>query len=202
MRFLEQLAKISFGKKIAILSVLLVLAAVGYWFVSYSANSDELDRVRNEYTQIQGAKQAALQAKASYDRDRRRLDELKATFSQQLKELPTDTQMSAFLDNLNSQAELVGLTLQAVQPTNEEATENYVRIPVKLKLQGTFHQLAKFFYLVGNLDRIINIENINLGVDKATEAGIMLSVDVLATTFRSLSAETSKGAGAAKPAGN
>jgi len=201
MKFLEQLAKLSFGKKIAILGVLLALAAVGYWFVSYSASAEELDRATNEYTQIQGAKQAALQAKASYDRDRRRLDELKANFGQQLKELPTDTQMSAFLDNLNTQAELVGLTLKSVEPTNEETTENYVRIPVKLKLEGSFHQMAKFFYLVGNLDRIINIENINLVVGKAKEAGIMLAVDTLATTFRSLSVEKAKGAGPAKPAG-
>jgi type IV pilus assembly protein PilO len=186
MRIFAQLAKISLGKKVAILAVIMVLGGVVYWFTLYSSVSDELVGLQSAYTAIQSSKQSALKAKASYDRDRRRLDELKANFSQQLKELPSDTQMSSFLDNLNTQAELVGLTLQSVKPQSEQATENYVRIPVKLELNGTFHQLAKFFYLVGNLDRIINIENITLKSGKANDTGVVMAADVMATTFRSL----------------
>ena len=36
----------------------------------------------------------------------------------------------------------------------------FARVPMKLTLPGKFHQIAKFFYGVGQLDRIINIENI------------------------------------------
>jgi type IV pilus assembly protein PilO len=69
-----------------------------------------------------------------------------------------------------------------------------MRIPVELKLGGSFHQLAKFFYLVGNLDRIINIEDINLKTSNVEEAETILDAEVLATTFRSLQTnEAAKG---------
>jgi type IV pilus assembly protein PilO len=53
-------------------------------------------------------------------------------------------------------------------------------------LSGSFHQLAKFFYLVGNLDRIINIEDINLKTSEVEKSETVLEAEVLATAFRSL----------------
>jgi type IV pilus assembly protein PilO len=55
---------------------------------------------------------------------------------------------------------------------------------MKLTLSGKFHQVAKFFYGVGQLDRIINIEDIH--IRKADGKGNPDDVDVecLATAFR------------------
>ncbi len=185
MNVFEQLTKTSLPRKIAILVGIVILVAVGYWFVLYGALSEELETQERLHTTYLRDKQEAIRAKESYDRDRRRLDELKENFSQQILALPAETNMSSFLDNLNAQAELVGLEIQSVTPQNEQATENYMRIPVELKLSGSFHQLAKFFYLVGNLDRIINIENIQLKTSLVEKAGTVLDAEVLATTFRS-----------------
>lgn len=186
MNLFEQLTKTSLPRKLAILIGIVVLIAVGYWFVFYSAAAEELEAKIREHETFLKQKQQAVQQKANYDRDRRRLDELKENFSQQILALPAETNMSSFLDNLNAQAELVGLEILSVKPQSEQTTENYMRIPVELKLNGTYHQLAKFFYLVGNLDRIINIENIELKTSAVDDAETLLEAKVLATTFRSL----------------
>jgi type IV pilus assembly protein PilO len=194
MNLFEQLTKTSLPRKLAVLVGVVVLIAVGYWFVFYGALSDELENKKIQYTTLLRQKQEAIQAKASYDRDSRRLDELKENFSQQILALPAETNMSSFLDNLNAQAELVGLEILSVKPQSEQSTENYMRIPVELKLSGSFHQLAKFFYLVGNLDRIINIENIVLSTSTVDKTATVLDAEVLATTFRSLQvAHSAKG---------
>jgi type IV pilus assembly protein PilO len=186
MNLFEQLTKTSLPRKLAVLVGIIVLIAVGYWFVFYGALSEELENKKNQHATLLREKQSAIQAKASYDKDRRRLDELKENFSQQILALPSETNMSSFLDNLNAQAELVGLEIRSVKPQNEQSTENYMRIPVGLKLSGSFHQLAKFFYLVGNLDRIINIEDINLKTSEVEKSETVLEAEVLATAFRSL----------------
>jgi type IV pilus assembly protein PilO len=188
MNLFEQLTKTSLPRKLAVLVGIMVLMAVGYWFVLYGALSEELENKRNQHATLVREKQSTIQAKASYDKDRRRLDELKENFSRQILALPAETNMSAFLDNLNAQAELVGLEIRSVKPQNEQSTENYMRIPVELKLSGSFHQLAKFFYLVGNLDRIINIEDISLQTSEVEKAETVLDAEVLATAFRSLRA--------------
>ena len=48
-----------------------------------------------------------------------------------------------------------------VEPRRRRSPQEFfAKVPMKLTLAGKFHQVAKFFYGVGQLDRIINIENI------------------------------------------
>jgi type IV pilus assembly protein PilO len=185
MAVLEQITKVPLAKKLAVLILLIVLVGVGYWFVYYMPVQEELESLRSQQRRLENEFKDAQRRKATYMQDQRRRDELRKTYAQQLRALPADTEMSSFLNSLNTQAELVGLEIVSVKPLQEEAAEYYARIPVSLKLSGSYHQLAKFFYLVGNLERVINIENITLKASSVEESGTMLSADVLATTFRS-----------------
>ena len=61
-----------------------------------------------------------------------------------------------------------------------------------------FHQIAKFFYGVGQLDRIINMENISLTEPQIKEGDeVVVKVSVLATAFRIL--DEAKGDKRGKP---
>ena len=186
MSALEQFNKIPIVQKIVVLVVLLALLAGGYWFFFYSESADDLEGLQNEYSSFQKKKKDALKRKSTYDRDRHRRDELKRSYAQQLRALPSESEMSSFINHLNANAELVGLELLSLKPQKEQVAQYYAKIPVHLKLKGSFHQLAKFFYLVGNVDRIINIENIKFTVASVDDSGVLLTASVLATTFRSV----------------
>jgi type IV pilus assembly protein PilO len=186
MNGLEQIAKVSVFKKLAVLFILVAGLGSGYWFFYYSPVVEELAQEQALYTQLQAQRQDAIRRKATYEKDRHRRDELKKSYGQQLRALPTDAEMSSFLNSLNTQAELVGLEIQSVKPQEEETAQYYARIPVQLELTGNYHQLAKFFYLVSNLDRIINIENISFKVTEGTQSNTVIRAKVLATTFRSV----------------
>lgn len=185
MEGLDKLAKVPLSQKIALLVLFVLLLGVGFWLQIYSPVVEDLGNMKSQYAQLEQQENEARQRKATYDRDRRRRDELEKNFAQQIKALPVDAQISQFLNNLSLQAELVGLNILSVKPKEEEPADYFVRIPVELNLKGTFHQLAKFFYLVGNLDRIINIEDISLDVEEIEEKSTILKAKVLATTFRS-----------------
>lgn len=185
MAVLEQITKIPLAKKLAVLILLVLMVGVGYWFVYYMPVQEELSSLRGQQRRLENEFKDAQRRKATYMQDQRRRDELRKTYAQQLRALPADTEMSSFLNSLNTQAELVGLEIVSVKPMPEETSEYYARIPVSLRLNGSYHQLAKFFYLVGNLERVINIENIQLKTTTVEESGTLLSANVLATTFRS-----------------
>jgi type IV pilus assembly protein PilO len=55
---------------------------------------------------------------------------------------------------------------------------------MKLSLTGRYHQIAKFFHGVGQLDRVINMENISLVDPKPDGEDIVVKVEALATAFR------------------
>jgi type IV pilus assembly protein PilO len=186
MGAIEQVTKIPLKKKIAVLIAAMVVMGAAFWFLYYSPMHEEYAGLQDTYARLQRDKQDAVRRKATYDKDRKRRDDLKQAYGQQLRALPSDAEMSSFLNSLNAQAELVGLEILSVKPKKEEPSKYYSRIPVELKLTGTYHQLAKFFYLVGNLDRIINIENISLEITGFEESSAILTANVLATTFRAV----------------
>ena len=186
MSAMDQLIRLSVKRKVVVLVILIVLVGIVFWFFFHSPLRDELEGLKKAHARLQQQKADANRRKATYEKDRAKRDELKKSITQQLRALPSDAEMSSFLNSLNTQAELVGLEIVSVKPQKEEISKYYAKIPVQLELTGTFHQLAKFFYLVGNLDRIINIENINFRLKAMEDSGAVLSASVLATTFRSI----------------
>ena len=99
---------------------------------------------------------------------------------------------------MQAQIELSGLS--KVESVREAAqpVEMYVKIPIKMSLTGTYHQINRFFKQVGELKRIVNIEDLSLdplalGVGAARRPN-PLKANFMATTFMF----TDKGAGAKK----
>lgn len=186
MSAIDTLTKMPMAKKIFFLLFFVVLVGAALWFYLYSPAAEELEKLEKSHTKLQKDLDDAERTKKTYEIDRQKRDELAKASGKQIQMLPPETEMSSFLDNLNSQAELVGLEILSVKPMEEEAARYYARIPVHLKLRGNFHQMSKFFYLVGNLDRIINIENIKLANGEMDDSEMLLTAEVLATTFRSI----------------
>lgn len=186
MSSVDTLIKMPMAKKIFFLIFFVVLIGAGLWFYLYSPAAEELEKLEKDHGKLQADLSDAERTKKTYEIDRQKRDELAKASVKQNQMLPPDTEMSSFLENLNSQAELVGLEILSVKPLEEESARYYARIPVQLKLRGSFHQLSKFFYLVGNLDRIINVENIHLGKGVMDDSGVVMTAEVLGTTFRSI----------------
>ncbi len=209
MSALDTLMKTPLPKKIFFLAFIMLLMAAAFWFTFYSPITDEYGKELTRSNTLKSKLTDAESRKRTYDEDRKRRDEMQKASTKQYQELPPDTEMSSFLASLNAQADIVGLEILSVKPLQEEAAEYYARIPVQLELLGSFHQLAKFFYLIGSLDRIINVENINLKVNVMDKSGTVLRAGVLATTFRTVQAGATvgkkkgakKAAPSSKPAG-
>jgi type IV pilus assembly protein PilO len=205
MSALDKLVKTPLPKKIFFLVLVMLLIAAAYWFSFYSPISDEYSSALSKNQSLQSKLTDAEQRKRTYDQDRKRRDDMQKASTKQYQALPPETEMSSFLASLNAQADVVGLEILSVKPLQDQAAKYFARIPVQLDLRGTYHQLAKFFYLIGSLDRIINVENINLKTDMLDKSGAVLRATVLATTFRSIQpgsgpAGKKKGAKPALPA--
>ncbi|MCK9462484.1 MAG: type 4a pilus biogenesis protein PilO [Proteobacteria bacterium] len=193
MSALETLTKTPLPKKIFFLALLMLLLGAGFWFSFYSPVTEEYAAAKSKHDELVRKLDTAQKRKHTYDQDRLRRDEMQKSSTKQFQALPPETEMSSFLASLNAQADVVGLEILSVKPLQEEAAEYYARIPVQLELEGTFHQLAKFFFLIGSLDRIINVENINLRVVALDQTNAVLRAGVLATTFRSVHPGDAKG---------
>jgi type IV pilus assembly protein PilO len=174
--------------KIAVGFIMAGLTAVAYFLLFYSDVSDAIARQKKQELTLKTDLATAQQSEFEYHKDLAELAEKQQKQRELNKILPETTEYPAFLSAVQGVANVSGVSLQGWSPMDEVTQKFFARVPMRLTLQGKFHQVAKFFYGVGQLDRIINIENISLVNPKVTGSDITIKVDCLATAFHTLAA--------------
>jgi len=203
------MASLKFGKdslslpgKLALGALFMVMVAAAYFVFLYGeveGNISAQEQLRQVKT---GELDAANDALAAYNKDLTELERRKQLARQQQKILPDESETPSFLSKLQTAATVSGIKLVSWEPQDEAGEAFYARVPMLLKIQGKFHQIAKFFHGVGQIDRIINMENIAIKADpndlraraQSVEASsnpqgdeaVNVEVQCLATAFRAL----------------
>lgn len=199
------LAKLPIAAKAGIGALFVVLIGVAYFVVFYGDLASSITAEKSKEAKLRSELSTARQNEFSYQKDLAELSERQQRQRELVKILPTDTEYPAFLSSVQNVANVAGIALTAWSPMPEVPDQFYSRVPMKLQLKGRYHQVAKFFNGVGQLDRVINMENISLSEPKPDGEETVLKVEALATAFRAkpdgqATASTDKrGAKAGKP---
>jgi type IV pilus assembly protein PilO len=185
------LDRLNLPAKIGIGGLLLALVGVVYFVVFYSDIDGQIASAKQQEGALQGELTQAKTSRDAYQKDLEEKTRREQLAREQKKILPDDSETPAFLSSLQAVATIAGVSLTSWSPIDESVGEFYAKVPMKLSLTGKFHQVAKFFHGVGQLDRIINIENISAKVvppvTKSAEE-VDIAVDCLATAFRAVRA--------------
>ncbi len=182
----SSLSKLPPLAKAGIVVGVLALAAVAYFVVFYGDIASSIKAAQNQERQLRSDLAEARKAEFAYQKDLAELADRQQRQRELNKILPATTEYPAFLSAIQSVANVSGITLSAWTPQDEIPEKFYARVPMKLELSGRYHQVAKFFYGVGQLDRIINMENISITDPKIEGDDVVVKVDVLATAFHAI----------------
>ncbi len=183
---LGSLGKYPLLGKSAVGVVVAALVAVIYYVLWYGDVSDAIDKQKKQEVSLKSDLTKLQQSEFEYHKDLAELTERQQKQRELNKILPETTEYPAFLSALQGVANVAGVQLQGWSPQEEVVQKFFARVPMKLTIEGRYHQIAKFFYGVGQLDRIINIENISLTQPKTKSEEVLLKVDCLATAFHTL----------------
>jgi type IV pilus assembly protein PilO len=182
------LGRVPMAAKVGIGVGLLGLLAVAYWTVFYADISGRIDSAVATEQNLQRNLADARKVEVKYQADLKELAQREQQQRELQKVLPSKTEHPAFLSSLQSVANMTGVTLSSWAPQGEIREKYYARLPMKLTLEGRFHQIAKFFYGVGQVDRIINVENITIDNPQVRDEDVYVKVEALATAFRTVEA--------------
>jgi type IV pilus assembly protein PilO len=172
------------GAKLFLLVALLGIMSSGYYATIHMPLVDEIENAERNHDRLQNS---LLQAQARQKRFLELREELagrEVLDRQNLRVLPKNPEIPAFLGDINRLAELSGLRIRTIRPLPEEGAEFYNRVPVSIGINGKYHQLAKFFYNISRLERAVNIEDVSLTSPRPEGEDIILTASALATTFR------------------
>ncbi len=177
------LARLPLAAKIGIVVGMMAAVAAVYFALFHTEVNSKIQAATAREQKLLAELKNARKNEFDYQRDLQELTERQQKQRELNKVLPETTEYPSFLSSLQSVANVAGVSLTAWNPMPEVPEQFYSRVPMKIELTGRYHQVAKFFHQVGQLDRIINIDNISVTDPKAEAEEYRVKVVALATAF-------------------
>lgn len=157
-----------------ILMILLPFIVLALFYTFYLADTmDQITKLKKDNDalkmEIDRANQVAL-----------RYEQIKATNQELLKKmdylktlLPRETEVSDLLKKVSEQGIQKGLQVNLWRPKGKlvhESKEIY-QIPVEVKMRGKYHTFGSFFAEIAKIERIVNVQSIELRAGTVDEKG-------------------------------
>lgn len=140
---------------------------------------------RQEAGEVALRQQFAAKARqaAQYDGVARELETLRIAFNEQLRQMPTLTQMPGLLEDFARLGQASGVLVEQLSVLDEQVQPVFVERPMQLRLLGTYHDLLAFISGVAGLAHIVTLHDFVIRpVDP--QDGALLSLAMLAKTYR------------------
>jgi type IV pilus assembly protein PilO len=172
--------------KLLLLVAILVGVLVVAYFIDWQGQLEELEAGRAQEAKLKQEYVDKKRQAVNLDLLRAQLREIETSFGTLLKQLPNKSQMEALLVDINQAGLGRGLQFELFKPAQSETQrEFYAELPISIKLTGNYHDMGAFASDIGQLPRIVTLNDIALNVGKDGT----LTMDTTAKTFRYLDDE-------------
>ena len=186
-RQLEQVAKVPKPIRLTIAVILLASVAAGYWFVSYEPKAEKVELLQVKVQKLE-RKLSSIRAVASnLEAFEKEVASLEAEFKHARRRLPEGKQFEDLLSDITTAGKKVGVRIKSIERESEIPHDFYAEVPFRIEIDGSYHDLARFFERVGRLPRIVNVGELDIRVDNENPESTNLRLQGTATTFRFLS---------------
>lgn len=169
-------------KLLVVLATLVAIPVAGY-FLDTQAQIEELERGQAAEGKLKEDYLNKKKQAINLDLHKQQLREINESFGALLKQLPNKSQMDALLVDINQAGLGRGLQFETFKPGGEAVKESFAELPIEIKVTGSYHDMGAFASDVGQLSRIVTLNDVNI---EAGKDGI-LTMGATARTYRYLS---------------
>ena len=99
-----------------------------------------------------------------------------------VRRLPEEKEIPDLLTEINRLGQEAGMAFTLFKPGKPKKGEFYTRIPIRMKAEGTYHSLGRFFEQIGRMERIVNITDLKVNT-VTKKADTTITGEFTATTF-------------------
>ena len=167
---------------LVLLAILIAVPVAGF-FADTQGQIEQLEAGRTQEEELKKQYLAKKKQAINLDLHRQQLREIDTQFGALLRQLPNKSQMDALLVDINQAGLGRGLQFELFKPAaNEAVSDFYAELPIQVKVLGTYHDMGAFASDVGQLSRIVTLNNVAINAGK--DGNLMM--DATARTFRYL----------------
>lgn len=134
----------------------------GWWFYLFQPAREHRDQLRGQVARLQQdlfQKQRIAEELPKLEAARKLLQE---ELDKALRRLPEEKEIPNLLTQINRLGQEAGLTFTLFKPGKPIKDEFYSRIPIRIRTDGTYHALGRFFEQLSRMERIVNITDLKL----------------------------------------
>ncbi len=165
----------------------LLTVALG-WYLWLSDSKAQLDADQQQERQLRDEYKTKLAQAVSLDLLKAQKAQVQQYVTLLEKQLPSKAEMDALLSDINQAGIGRGLQFELFRPGQVDVKPYYAELPIAIKLQGGYTDLAGFASDIAKLSRIVTLNNITLTANNA-KGGPAMTMDATAKTFRYLDKE-------------
>ncbi|WP_237068467.1 type 4a pilus biogenesis protein PilO [Microbulbifer guangxiensis] len=169
------------GRIALLLIISLVLVGGGYYFL-ISDRYQQLEFAANKERELFTKFEKKSFEAANLDAYRDQLAEMEETFGALLKQLPKDTEVPGLLEDIDEYGRGSGLTIQKIALEEEQVGEFYVELPIRIEVQGGYHEFGAFVSGIAGMPRIVTLHDFT--IDTSKNGGALLNMVINAKTYR------------------
>lgn len=184
---IERFGRLSQVQRIGVGVLLYLLIGLGIYFMLVQPTRDNIaaSEARNRtLTETVEEKRDIANNRDEYEK---KVEERNEALARAQKELPTEAEIPELLRRVSTIGKKIGLEFLLFQPVDEIKQDFYAEVPVKLRIEGSYHEVATFFDRVGKLNRIVNIRDIQMSNPVERAGRMVMVIEGTAVTYRFLS---------------
>jgi len=172
---------------VVLAGVAITIAGV-YTFV-YKEKIPLLEKAQAEEVELRVIFEEKQRKASSFDAYQAQLLEIERSFGTMLRQLPGKTEIPNLLVDISQTGLAVGLEEKLFQPEGEVRRDFYAEKPIKIRLDGSYHEFGNFVSDIAALPRIVTLHDIEIVPASKGSSGDRLVLNVTAKTYRYLDEE-------------
>lgn len=157
------------------------------YFIHVTNLQGELQQVQQQEDNLRQDYEKKFFAAAHLEGYRKQQLQMEESFQAILRQLPGDTEIPGLIEDITLVGLKNGLSFTSIDLQTERKHEFYVEKPIKIVVNGTYHDLGSFVSDVADLSRIVTLHNFAITPTRAKrpqDQGGMLRMEILARTYR------------------
>ena len=176
------------------LFVFFVVCAIGY-FLAIKPKLDSIDAARAQEQNLLNEFKEKDSKLRNLQQYQAQLQQMEANFTQQLEQLPKETEIPSLVEDINVTGVSSGLKFKNIRLENEVRQEFFIEQPISIEATGDYHSFGSFVSSIAALPRIVTLHDFEIigtaNTDKKTDIPV-ISYKLNAKTYRYIGADDSK----------
>ncbi len=156
--------------KALFLVVIFAVVIAGFYYFDTQKQLDQLAAEESKEPGLKKEFEAQWDKAVNLEKYRQQMKDMEARFGQLLKQLPKKTEVDGLLEDLSYSQTASNLQERKITLNQEVKKDFYSELPLKIELEGTYHQLGEFVSLVSGLSRIVTLHDFQI---KRNESGVL-----------------------------